>query len=749
MNKKRIPGTLALFAACQILPAAGFPVTYVREIDWGTFPRMLAAVTESMPVIEKKEEPEPEPVKVWVAAEPATVTYIQDAGWQWVSESLVIDDHDEIAELTERLNGLWSRLDQVTPIQKTDNSERIAQLKQEISDLQEKIEYLKSQQTIEENTTVTTLAAPMPVEEEPVSEPAPEIQAEEEPVDVPVDETVEEPVVPVVPEVPEEPEPEVPAVDYTSQIQEAETELAGKQAELDALEAEAPEAEVPEESAETNGDMPGTTPNRHLLLKELDDLTARIDSLGTEADADELESLRSRLSEVQSLISALKTVSVYRVYNPNSGEHFYTSSEDEVKHLVSVGWRNENVGWKSPVYDESHPVYRVYNPNAGDHHYTTSLVERNHLVSMGWRAEGISWYDDAWAGVQVLRVYNPNATAGAHHFTTSEIERDMLVSMGWRDEQIGFHSRFTYSICKVEADGATHTVWYDENDQRLTGSQQVNGYWYYYYPETGYQAQGMLQVPDGDGVRYFRSDGRHARGRVTIGNDLYCFDDGSGYRVENRFVTSGNTITFYGSDGKALRSGFTRNNIEFTPDSSGNIVKAVINGLIFYMQTDPSWAGAYVNGYTFVATGCVPSVLASIVNRLTGYSVTPLSLGRLLAAHGYMNSYNLGAGGSGVIFVASSYGMHCEALGSVDAAARILRTGGLIALAVNPGYFVSGGTHELLVYGYDNGYVWVHDPYYSGNDGKYTLSFLFSQLSSDGYDRESGGPVFGFYNSYV
>ena len=664
-----------------------------------------------------------------MAAEPATVTYTQEEGWKWSSESLEIDDHDEIAELTDRLNVLWDRLDAVVPVTQPDNTDRIPQLQQEISELEARIEQLNA----EKDLAQPVLAEAVPAEDTEPSEPAELLDEEPSEETLPAEETEE---------IPAEPE----LVDYDSQIAEAQQQLTQKQEELETLKTAAAAAE---ETEETNGAMPGQTPNRHLLLKELDALEAEIDSLGTEGDAETLAALKSRLSALQEQISALETVNVYRVYNPNSGEHFYTSSEAEVQHLVSVGWRNENVGWKSPVFDESHPVYRVYNPNAGDHHYTTSLAERDHLVSLGWRAEGICWYDDAWAGVQVLRVYNPNARAGAHHFTTSEIERDMLVSHGWRDEQIGFYSRFVYSICNVQADGTTQTVWYDENDQRLTGSQQVNGYWYYYYPETGYQAKGMVQVPDGDGVRYFRSDGRHARGRPTLGNDLYCFEEGSGYRVENRFVTSGSNITFFGADGKALRSTFTRNNIEFTPDSSGNIIRAVIGGLTFYMQTDPAWAGAYVNGYTFAATGCVPSVLASIVNRLTGYSVTPLSLGRLLGSHGLMNGYALGSGGSGVVFVAGTCGMHCEALGSVEAAARILRAGGLIALSVNPGYFVSGGTHELLIYGYDNGSVWVHDPYYSSNDGKYSLTFLFSQLSTDGYDRENNGPVFGFYNLYV
>ena len=129
---------------------------------------------------------------------------------------------------------------------------------------------------------------------------------------------------------------------------------------------------------------------------------------------------------------------MYRLYNPNSGEHFYTASNYEARSLVSAGWRYEGVGWMAPA-TSSAPVYRLYNPNAGDHHYTTSAYERDHLKSVGWRDEGIGWYSDDAKTVPLLRQYNPNARAGAHNFTASTYERDSLVKAGWRDEGIGWY----------------------------------------------------------------------------------------------------------------------------------------------------------------------------------------------------------------------------------------------------------------------------------------------------------------------
>ena len=136
--------------------------------------------------------------------------------------------------------------------------------------------------------------------------------------------------------------------------------------------------------------------------------------------------------------NATQSVQMHRLYNPNSGEHFYTASEVERDHLKNVGWDYEGIGWTAPK-SSSTPVYRLYNANAGDHHYTTSAVERDHLVSVGWSDEGTGWYSDDSKRVALYRQYNPNAIAGSHNYTTSGVERDHLVGVGWNDEGIGWY----------------------------------------------------------------------------------------------------------------------------------------------------------------------------------------------------------------------------------------------------------------------------------------------------------------------
>ncbi|WP_288338896.1 hypothetical protein [uncultured Allobaculum sp.] len=79
---------------------------------------------------------------------------------------------------------------------------------------------------------------------------------------------------------------------------------------------------------------------------------------------------------------------MYRLYNPNSGEHFYTAGTREQNYLLSVGWKDEGIGWIAPLSSQ-HPVYRLYNANAGDHHCTMDARERDQLIKFGWKDEGI------------------------------------------------------------------------------------------------------------------------------------------------------------------------------------------------------------------------------------------------------------------------------------------------------------------------------------------------------------------------
>lgn len=129
-------------------------------------------------------------------------------------------------------------------------------------------------------------------------------------------------------------------------------------------------------------------------------------------------------------------VEMYRLYNLNTGEHFYTLDAKEKDSLLRSGWQYEGIGWYAPDSSNT-PVYRLYNRNASDHHYTADVQERDSLIKAGWQYEGVGWYSDDAKRIPLYRQYNPKARqAGAHNYTTSQEENDVLCSLGWKHEGI-------------------------------------------------------------------------------------------------------------------------------------------------------------------------------------------------------------------------------------------------------------------------------------------------------------------------
>ena len=125
---------------------------------------------------------------------------------------------------------------------------------------------------------------------------------------------------------------------------------------------------------------------------------------------------------------------VYRIYNKNTGEHFYTVSLAEKNADVKAGWTYEGVGWQAPAKTSS-PVYRVYNPNAkgGDHYYTKSLAEAKSLVKVGWHWDyGGKPVFYSGGNTKVYVAYNPNAQSGAHNYTKNLAEQNQLLRLGWK-----------------------------------------------------------------------------------------------------------------------------------------------------------------------------------------------------------------------------------------------------------------------------------------------------------------------------
>ena len=129
---------------------------------------------------------------------------------------------------------------------------------------------------------------------------------------------------------------------------------------------------------------------------------------------------------------------MYRMYNRNTGEHFYTRNIFEKDHLSRNGWQYEGIAWSAPTGGVA--VYRLYNPNNGDHHYTRDKNESAILEQFGWKYEGIGWRSSKKDLTPVYRLYNPNCKgAGSHHYTPDLVERNALVKLGWTYEGVGWY----------------------------------------------------------------------------------------------------------------------------------------------------------------------------------------------------------------------------------------------------------------------------------------------------------------------
>lgn len=122
---------------------------------------------------------------------------------------------------------------------------------------------------------------------------------------------------------------------------------------------------------------------------------------------------------------------VYRLYNPYSGEHFFTANPAEGDSLQALGWSYEGIAWKWAEGADL-PVYRLYNSYTGEHFFTANAYEKNILTIHGWNDEGEAF--PSGGSTPVYRLYNE-----FHHYTNSLAERDKLVSDGWKDEGVAWN----------------------------------------------------------------------------------------------------------------------------------------------------------------------------------------------------------------------------------------------------------------------------------------------------------------------
>lgn len=150
-------------------------------------------------------------------------------------------------------------------------------------------------------------------------------------------------------------------------------------------------------------------------------------------------------------------IDVVRMYNPYTGEHLFSIDKVEVAKLEVLGWANEGTYWKAPALNATNkaanfmPVYRLYNPYTSDHLYTTDVVEYTNLKAAGWNGEGEKFYSAAEAtdqvdqdnkvkeagadAVGIYRQFNPYVTVGTHNYSGLE-ENARMIEAGWKADNV-------------------------------------------------------------------------------------------------------------------------------------------------------------------------------------------------------------------------------------------------------------------------------------------------------------------------
>lgn len=265
---------------------------------------------------------------------------------------------------------------------------------------------------------------------------------------------------------------------------------------------------------------------------------------------DEMQPDKAELNEHLAAPAEMdETEVLYRMYNPNSGEHFYTLDSTEAANLLNWGWYNESIAWTTP--NEGEAVYRLYNSNdGGDHHYTSDPNEKEMLINAGWKYEGIAFNSDAGRTQPVYRAYNRNQKVNNHNFTPDEEEQQTLIEAGWKDEGIGFYGAEDW-MARRQVKGGNYILndhCYNLNQVMVKGVQKVSGRLYYFNQDgSQLKGQGIVSADNGRKV-YLNADNSLKTGLISLPEGTYYFDY-TGFMAANTYVNIGDLTYHFNAQG--------------------------------------------------------------------------------------------------------------------------------------------------------------------------------------------------------
>jgi hypothetical protein len=106
--------------------------------------------------------------------------------------------------------------------------------------------------------------------------------------------------------------------------------------------------------------------------------------------------VKYEFANVYNDVSLDPLLNVHRLYNSSSGDHFFTTNNQELLAAQQVGYAYEGVVGRaySPSVAASNGftvVQRLYNGLTGEHLYTSSSTEVASLLRLGYSSEGAAW----------------------------------------------------------------------------------------------------------------------------------------------------------------------------------------------------------------------------------------------------------------------------------------------------------------------------------------------------------------------
>ena len=129
-----------------------------------------------------------------------------------------------------------------------------------------------------------------------------------------------------------------------------------------------------------------------------------------------------------------------RLFQAETGHHFYTSSSIEASSAVAAGYVEEGVPFSNEqVHSGVVDVFRFFHPQTGDHFYTTNVAERDLLsTNAAYNYEGVGFSALAESTPGADAIYRFYSADLGNHLYTANMTEGLLA--GYAYEGVAWYS---------------------------------------------------------------------------------------------------------------------------------------------------------------------------------------------------------------------------------------------------------------------------------------------------------------------